>query len=185
MPLPEPIKRKQLHIRTIEMNGYSREDGLFDIDGRLTDIKTEEFVTESSRVVPAGEPLHDMRIRLVFDKDLHVHDVVAVTDASPHPVCREATLFLERLKGLRMSGGWRAAIGERLAGEEGCAHLKELLNVMASAAYQSLTTMRKNNPMPAGVGNERPKKLDSCLAYSSRGPLVMKKWPQFFTGGSR
>ena len=172
-----------MHTRTIEMRGYSREDGFFDIDGRLTDIKTEEFVTESSRVVPAGEPLHDMWIRLVIDKDLQVHDVVAVTDAGPHPVCPEATAYLERLKGLRMWGGWRAAIGERLAGREGCAHLKELLNVMASAAYQSLTTLRKNNPAP--VGDERPKKLDSCLAYSTRGPLVMKKWPQFFTGESR
>jgi len=183
MPLPEPVKRLQMHTRTIEMRGYSREDGFFDIDGRLTDIKTEEFVTESSRVVPAGEPLHDMWIRLVFDKDLHVHDVVAVTDASPHPVCPEATSYLGRLKGLRMSGGWRAAIGERLAGKEGCAHIKELLNVMASAAYQSLTVLRKKDPAPEG--NERPKKLDSCLAYSTRGPLVMKKWPQFFTGEPR
>lgn len=172
-----------MHTRTIEMRGYSREDGYFDIDGRITDIKTEEFVSESSRVVRAGEPLHDMWIRLVIDKDLHVHDVVAVTDASPHPACTEATKYLERLKGLSMWGGWRAAVGERLAGAEGCAHIKELLNVMASAAYQSLTVLRKQNTVPAG--DERPKKLDSCLAYSVRGPLVMKKWPQFFMGGSR
>ena len=39
MPLSPPAARDPLHTRRIEINGYRRADGLFDIEGRLTDTK--------------------------------------------------------------------------------------------------------------------------------------------------
>ena len=68
---------------------------------------------------------------------------------------------------------------ERLAGVEGCAHIKELLNVMPSAAFQSLTPVRRQRMAEQGTA-VRPVMIDSCLAYSAAGPLVQKKWPQYF-----
>jgi len=169
-----------MHNRTIVMDGYEREDGLFDIDGRITDVKNVEFITESDRVVAPGEALHDMSIRLVVDDTLTVHEVQAVTDGSPHPACPDATTFLQRLKGLNLMKGWRAAIREHMAGAEGCAHHKELLNAMASGAYQCLTVVRKKKATDQPAGEARMGKLDSCLAYSHSGPLVERKWPVFF-----
>lgn len=179
MPLPESVRRNPIHTRTIVIDGYEREDGLFDIDGRITDVKTVEYISESALVIAPGEALHDMKVRLVVDENLNVQDIFAVTDSSPHPACPEAAAYIQRLKGMSLYKGWRAAISERLAGADGCAHLKELLNVMASGAYQCLTvTRKKKGAEPAS--DVRPKKVNSCLAYSDSGALVKKRWPQFF-----
>ncbi|MEO8137674.1 MAG: DUF2889 domain-containing protein, partial [Betaproteobacteria bacterium] len=62
--------------------GYRRFDGLFDIEARMIDTKTQERTLESGRMVPRGKPLHDMSIRLVVDEDLNVVDLVAATDAA-------------------------------------------------------------------------------------------------------
>ena len=40
MPLPKAAARKLMHTRTIDCRGYEREDGLWDIEGRLSDIKS-------------------------------------------------------------------------------------------------------------------------------------------------
>jgi hypothetical protein len=34
------VKRRHLHTRTVTMQGFAREDGLWDIEGRMTDAKT-------------------------------------------------------------------------------------------------------------------------------------------------
>ena len=40
MPLTPPAARETLHTRRIEINGYRRADGLFDIEAHLTDRKS-------------------------------------------------------------------------------------------------------------------------------------------------
>ena len=55
MPLPEPgAKREPLHRRTIEIVGYRRADGLYDIEGRLHDRKDVAFPV-GGRQLPPGE----------------------------------------------------------------------------------------------------------------------------------
>ena len=39
MPLTSPSPRKSLHDREISCTGFHRSDGLWDIEGRLTDKK--------------------------------------------------------------------------------------------------------------------------------------------------
>jgi hypothetical protein len=91
MPLPAAVAREQLHFRHIELRGFRRVDGLYDIEARLVDTKTEEIALPSGRTIPQGAPLHDMSIRLVVDESLEVRDIVAATDAAPYGVCRDAT----------------------------------------------------------------------------------------------
>lgn len=179
MPLSPPVNRRYMHTRAISIYGFARDDGRFDIEGHITDMKPVQYVTETDRVVNPGERLHEMWVRLVIDEAMTVHEIEAVTDASPHGHCPEATAFLQRLKGRNLLRGWRAAIKEQLPGVEGCAHLKELLNAMASGAFQSLTVVRKERARASGT-DAKHAKMDSCYAYSVSGPLVQKKWPQFF-----
>jgi len=40
MPLSQPAERERLHTRSIEINGYRRVDGLYDIEAHLTDCKS-------------------------------------------------------------------------------------------------------------------------------------------------
>ena len=109
MPLPPRIEREELHLRRIEMRGYRRADGLYDVEARLTDTKTEPLPRDGGTVA-AGAALHDMWLRLVVDENLLVHDALGVTDASPHAICPEATAALSGLKGLRIEKGWNRAI---------------------------------------------------------------------------
>ena len=43
MPLTEPVARELLHLRDIELRGYRRADGLFDIEATLQDTKSYAF----------------------------------------------------------------------------------------------------------------------------------------------
>ena len=82
MPLSEPVARRHLHTRTVVIEGFAREDGLWDLEGRMTDAKTYAFPNQDRGVIAAGEPLHDMRVRLTIDSEMRVHSVEASTEAS-------------------------------------------------------------------------------------------------------
>jgi hypothetical protein len=43
MPLSAPADREPLHACDLIMRGYRRADGLYDIEGHLTDTKTAGF----------------------------------------------------------------------------------------------------------------------------------------------
>ena len=182
MPLPPSEGREELHLRRIEMRGYRRPDGLFEVDGRVNDCKPYDFNTPSeSRSVPAGDFIHDMWVRLVFDENLLVHDVLAVSDSTPYPICREAGATLKKMIGVSIARGWSRAVKERLGGVASCTHLMELLIPLATAAYQSIAPLRwarEKAPEP-GV---RPGKIDSCFAYSAEREVVKVRWPDHYTG---
>jgi hypothetical protein len=183
MPLPVSVPREELHQRRIDLRGYRRADGLYDVEAHLVDTKREALGLDSGRVVPPGEPIHDMSVRLVVDVDLRVIDVVASTDAAPYGICSEATRTLEVVKGLHIGPGWSKAVGERLAGRKGCTHLTELLKPLATVAFQTMAKVRAGRPAAVDA-NGRPRKIDSCYAYSSDREIVRARWPVHYTGGA-
>ncbi len=182
MPLPHSGPREQLHLRSIEMRGYRRPDGLFDIEGHITDTKTFDFSPGggNDNMVKAGKPIHEMWLRLVIDTKLRIHDVVAVTDNHPFPQCPEATGIMASLKGLTIGAGWQSAIRERLGRADSCTHLRELLIPLGTAAYQSLAGMREDRNRVDAKG--RPVKIDSCYAFNSNREQVLQRFPAFYTG---
>jgi hypothetical protein len=184
MPLPPSMERSEIHQRGIELRGYRRVDGLYDIEARMVDTKASDLTLEAGRVVPQGEPIHDMSIRIVVDEDLTVIDIVASTDASPFGICREATRALEAMKGRRIATGWSAAVREQFAGRKGCTHLTELLGPLATVAFQTLSQVRNAKP-PAVDASGRPHKVDSCYAYASDREIVQRRWPMHYDGPKR
>ncbi len=176
------LSREELHFRRVDMRAWKRSDGLFEVEGRVTDRKPFEFKSPNGfKRVPAGEPIHDMVVRLAFDTDMLVHDVSAFTLAAPYDTCFDAGPTLQTMKGLRIAAGWGSEVRKRLGGAQCCTHLMELLIPMATVAYQSLTMHRAGRPdilNPQGV----PVKLNSCWAYASDGDVVKRKWPAFYTG---
>ena len=181
MPLSPPAAREKQHIRDYRIEGYRREDGLWDIEAHMTDVKTYGFANAHRGRVEAGEPLHDMWIRITLDEELMVHAVEATTDAGPYGLCNDITPNFARLAGVRLGPGWNRAIKERVGGVEGCTHLRELLAAMATVAFQTLYPVlaRKaaENPKPG-----KPPLLDTCHAYRSNGPVAKANWPAFYTG---
>ena len=72
MPLSNAAPRKHIHTRKIDCRGYRRDDGLWDIEGTLVDTKTYSFGNEDRAGIAAGEPFHEMHIRLTIDDDMEV-----------------------------------------------------------------------------------------------------------------
>jgi len=191
MPLSPTVPREPLHIRTISCNGYLREDGLWDIEGHLTDTKTYGFTNDHRGQVEAGNPVHDMWIRLTVDNGFLVHDVDAVTDASPYSICPDITSNFQHLKGLTIGPGWRRQLQAKVGGVHGCTHLVELLGPIATTAYQTIHSAKARQRREAQADNDdptdnprsasgRPRLLNSCHAFGESSPVVQKYWPEFF-----
>ncbi len=73
---PGDITREPIHTRHIDFQGFRRSDGLFEVEGRMTDCKPQDFTPPGSpRTIPANELIHDIRIRVAFDLDMIVRKV--------------------------------------------------------------------------------------------------------------
>lgn len=186
MPLTPPaVPREKQHTRTIEVNGYRREDGLYDIEGHLVDTKTYGFPNTDRGRIEAGEPLHGMELRLTIDGDMLIHAAEAVTDYGPFTVCKEINPAFHRLAGLRIGPGFRKQVRELLGGVHGCTHLVELLlGPMATTAFQTMYAERERQGRSgaAPAPGERPRIIDTCHALASDSPVVGRQWPEWYTG---
>ena len=179
------LTREELHFRRIDMRAWRRSDGLYEVESRLTDQKPADFLRpRTDKFVAAGQPLHDMGIRLVFDGDLTVTSVSTFTDAAPVEDCWDGGRALQAMVGVKMSSGWSKEVRERLSGARSCTHLRELLMPMATTAYQAIAGLRLNRPELLDATG-RPKKIDSCYAYGEERELVLSFWPEFYRGKAR
>ena len=182
MPLSKPAGRKLMHTRTVQCTGYLRDDGLWDIEGHLTDTKPFDIPSEDrGGAIAAGEPLHEMWIRLTVDVDLVVHDVEARTDHGPYSVCGDIVDNFKVLKGVVIKSGWTQKTRELLGGTRGCTHLLELLGPLATTAFQTIYPVRAKRDKDKPV-THKPGLIDTCHAYAADGQIVKRRWPQFFTG---
>ena len=173
------VTREELHFRRIDMRGYRRSDGLYEVEGRVTDRKPHDFVVSHGvKLVPAREPIHDMGVRLVFDDRMFVHDVETFTDAAPYAICPEGGRALQGLKGLRIVSGWSKEVRSRMSGDRSCTHLMELLIPLGTIAFQSLSFLYKIRPERIDKTG-RPTRIDSCYAYGAERELVARIWPEF------
>lgn len=183
MPLSPPQPREQIHTRDIVCTGYRREDGLWDIEGHLTDTKTYTFSNSERGDISPGVPVHEMWLRLTVTDSLEIRDVEAATDFSPYALCRDITPNFKRLIGLRIGPGWRKKALQRVGGVEGCTHIVELLAPVATTAFQTIYPIKSREqtakPRPSG---ERPRLLDTCHAFRSDGPKTKEFWPEFYDG---
>lgn len=185
MPLPEPTQRQPIHTRQIQLQGYEREDGLFDIEAHMTDVKAYAFRNKWRGSIEVGEPLHEMWLRLTIDSDFVVHDVAAATDNSPFEVCPDITPRYQSLIGLRIGPGWRKAIRERVGGVEGCTHLTELLMPMATVAIQTIRPLQNHRRQLADSDASadkrgRPFVLNTCHAWATHSPVVRDNAPDYY-----
>ena len=184
MPLSTPAPRETLHRRAIEMVGYRRADGLFDIEAHLVDTKTYAFTNQDRGTVEPGTPLHGMLARMTLDDDMLIVAFEADTEFGPYSICSQAAPNFARLAGLRVGRGFIRAANERIGGIHGCTHLRELLAQMGTVAFQTLYSVRrKRDTAPnAQSTSEKPALLGTCLAYAPGSPIVQRTWPEWYSG---
>ena len=183
MPLSAPASRTPIHRRRIECRGYRRDDGMWDIEGHLIDTRDADLALRvEGRVVHAGEPVHEMSVRLTVDDTMTVRAVEACVDAVPTTICPGAVARMQVLVGMRIAPGWTNAVKLRLGGPQGCTHLMELMWPVATTAYQTLASLRADTLLAPAQEGRKPGKIDSCWAYAADRAIVKRFWPEYYTG---
>ena len=175
MPLSNPtVARTPQHIRQVNYRSFEREDGLWDIEGELLDTKAIDLPRPSGKGIrKAGDPIHHMLIRVTINTELVVQSIEASMEAFPIQGCPGALTALQRMVGCSMARGWRKSIESNLTGVAGCTHMRELLNNMATAAFQSIVAAFSNNP------DQPPAYVGRCTGWDFNGPGVAEHFPQF------
>ena len=169
-------RREALHRRTIEIVGYRREDGLFDIEGVLLDRKDVEFRVGGTTRAP-GEPVHEMRLRITVDRELRIVAAEASTEAMPYAgECDRIAPDYAKLVGLRIGPGYLHHVKELLGGVRGCTHLTDLAGMLATAAFQTFAGQGMS------VAERKPPQLDRCHALDSHGTVVARFYPKWYAG---
>jgi hypothetical protein len=179
MALPTPsVARQPLHRRAIQVEAFRREDGLFDLEARLTDTKSHP-VPLISGVRQAGEPIHDMLLRITVDAQFTIVAVDTASMSVPLPgTCDTIGPRYQRLVGLNLLRGFRKSVQARLGRTEGCTHLSELTAVLPTAALQSFAHLVR--PTDPTDSSEPPFFIGQCHAYDRSGEVVRRHYPQWF-----
>jgi len=179
VPLSEPVQRELLHLRDIAVRGFRRADGLFDVEAEITDTKTYAFgVGDRGRLMP-GDKLHNMLLRITVDEGLTIVAAEASTEWAPFNVCPGGAATFGRLAGLKIRGGFLREAFACIGGVQGCTHIRELLQQMATVAVQTTYVVRASqNDASTGAG----RLLNTCFAYADTGELVRQRWPEHYAG---
>jgi hypothetical protein len=183
MPLPQSSSRRVLkHTRAVTVDAFARDDGLWDLDARITDIKTRDAMLASG-TRPAGEPLHELVLRVTINTQFDIVDACASSDAVPYPgFCDTIGPAYARLVGLNLMKGFRQALKDRLSGTSGCTHLTELALVLPTAAIQAFAgdVFDPHGGDADDALEHKPFQLDRCHALRTDGAAVAKYYPRWF-----
>lgn len=182
MALPTAAPERQLkHRRRIDVQVHSRGNGLWEVDAEIVDVKTRD-VPLAGGTRRAGEPIHDMLLRIVVDEAFNIVAAGSETRGMPYPgQCDEHDDAYARLVGLNLMQGFRHAVRQRLGGTVGCTHLTELTQVLPTAVVQAFAG-EVLNTREGGDSNERPFQIDRCHALRADGPAVQQFYPRWYRG---
>lgn len=182
MPLSPPSSRRALkHTRAIQIEAFARDDGLWDIDAQISDIKTRDTKLASG-IRPAGQALHDLWLRITVDTQLNIVNAEAVSDAVPYPdYCDTIGPAYKNLIGLNLLKGFRDGVKQRLSGISGCTHLTELAAVLPTATIQAFAgeVLDTRDGAHDLEQDHKPFQLDRCHALRSDGEAVVKYYPRW------
>ena len=181
MPLLQPTApgqcgRTRSHTRNIFLEGYKRDDGLWDIEARLTDRKDQDYILASG-VRPRGEPIHDMFVRVTIDADFNIVAANAAVEAMPYSACASIAAAYGKIIGLNLLRGFRRQVGDLFADVKGCAHVSELLASLPTAAIQTIAGEQRDTDLGGGG---MPPQLDRCHALETSGETVRRYYPRWY-----
>ncbi|MEF9996848.1 MAG: DUF2889 domain-containing protein [Burkholderiaceae bacterium] len=180
--------RRHVHTRSIQVEAFVRDDGLWELEAVLIDTKSRDF-SLATGVRPAGEPVHQMHLTLTIDSRLQVLDAWVRSARVPYPgYCDTIGDDYRQLIGLNLARDFRRQVRERLGGTRGCTHITELTDVLPTAAVQAFAgevyPPSDTAVEPAAAGHaavqSRPFQLDRCHALRIDGPAVARFYPRWF-----
>jgi len=165
-----------VHTRRIAVEGFRREDGLFELEGLIEDVKPFDLPLRSG-LRPSGEPLHHMQVRVTIDEDFNILDAEACLNHTPYPgFCEAIASAYRRLIGLNLMRGFRRDVNTLFAGVQGCSHTTELLHSLPTVAVQTVASFLHEDPSR----QDKPFQLDRCHALDTHGENVRRYYPRWY-----
>ena len=182
MPLPPPARTRQsAHLRRISIEGYRRDDGMLELDACLRDTKAVDYPLASG-VRKAGDPVHEMWVRVTVDAAFNIVDAQACSDWVPYVGgCDTIGPAYRQLIGLNLVRGFRRTVSEMFADIRGCSHITELLLSLPTAAIQTFATFQRDNEDNDG----KPFQLDRCHALETSTETVRTYYPKWYRGSPK
>ena len=177
MPLSSSAARSQIYARNIKCRAFLRHDGLWDIEGLLEDQREFESVAQTRGVVSAGQNYHQMATRLTIDNEMVIHAIEVVLEMAPYDVCPNVSKNYDSLLGLSLKSKFLSTVRDRIGDAGACTHIRELLSVMTTTAFQALVNFRRHQSGVEEAG-ARDRLLDTCYALSRSSPVVKIRWPE-------
>jgi hypothetical protein len=167
--------RRKAHTRRITCEAYRRDDGLYEIEASLQDVKPHACHLPE-RTVPAGEPIHEMSLCVTIDGRLAIRGAEARMSHSPHRVCGDIAQSYRQLVGLTIGPGFTKTVKRMFRATLGCSHLTELLPIIATTALQTLWTERHMRGATASDFGDAPgsSPIDGCHALRSDGETARR-----------
>lgn len=171
--------RKAAHSRMINLQAYERQDGLWDLEALIEDVKSEPFITQT-RHFDCGVPIHLMAIRITVNNAMDVVEAEGSMQRMPFPsICPEAQVRLDRLVGANLLKGFRHEVAKRIPSSDRCSHLSELASLLPTLAIQAMMQGKIVDENDNSPGS-RPLKIGGCHAWREDGPMVLKYYPQWY-----
>jgi hypothetical protein len=164
----------------VTYDGWQRDDGLFDIEARLVDVKDDDY-TLASGVRPKGAPIHEMSVRVTIGSDFVIRALDARSDAVPYADgCELIAPAYSQLVGTNLMHGFRAVLYDLMGGVKGCSHITELLAFLPTAVVQTFASLHPENSNSGG----KPYQLDRCHALEHTTETVRRYYPKWFRGAA-
>jgi hypothetical protein len=132
----------------------------------------------------AGDPVHDMVLRVTIDTRLNIVDANAESRWVPYPgYCDTIGPDYRKLIGLNLLQDFRRHVQGRLGGAHGCTHVTELATILPTAAVQAFAGEVFKTRDAAHAGHRQDEKmpwqLDRCHALRIDGAAVARFYPRW------
>ena len=167
MTLSAPAPRRLSHKRTITLDGFAREDGHYDIEAELMDVKNYDFPNQARGEIKKDEPLHHMKVRVTISEEMAIINAEAVTLAGPYFECPHGADNIRHLIGLKIQPGWKKIVARAIGGREGCTHITELMGPVATVAFQTIYAEKAKRKREALQKDPSHKDDENSMAIAS------------------
>ena len=137
-PAQGPV-RQLVHGRQLVCRGYRRDDGRWDIEGRLADVKTRDVKLGGIHVA-AGEHYRALSLSVTVDDTHTIRDARVEVDVrtAGSAACARAAAARETLPGRRIDALFAAETAERFVRAADCPHLAELFGAVIATARETV-----------------------------------------------
>jgi hypothetical protein len=136
--------RQLVHGRQLVCRAYRRDDGHWDVEGRLADVKTCDVALPGGARVAAGEPYRALALALTVDDAFTVRDARVEVDVTTAGPARGAGAQAARaaLLGQRIDALGAIETSKRFLRAADCADLSELLGALIATARETIPPPR-------------------------------------------